>query len=252
MQRTKVVLCSLALSALALVHDAAPPSAAQQSAEPGHPTEPPERMRVEVGDEVLVLDVGGEARLSDGRTVRAALEPTRHLVIDGSFSLDYPREWKFIGLHGIPVPVDAWWNVLGASGGLDLRRHGLDAAAVVGEYAANLEASGWTRRRDLVLEIDGRSLAGFGFDIEMGSLDGQPATHETQEVFGWRERDGVAWLLVVTTFHGPVDEALRRAIEQLERRREPPPAPPAETSRVPGCTLVPELAAIVASFRFAR
>jgi hypothetical protein len=256
MQRTALALCSLAISALALVQDAAPPSAAPLFQEPGNPMEPPERMRVEVGDEVLVFDVGGEARLADGRTVRAAFEPTRHLVIDGSFALDYPRAWKFIGLHGLPEPVDAWWSLNGATSGaggaLYLRRHGQDAAAIVLEYAKNLEASGWSGRHELELELDGRRLAGLGFDIEMGSFDGQPATRQTQEVFGWQERDGVAWLFVVTTLHGPVDPNVQIAFEALEKLREQQPAAPAEPTRVPICTFVPELAALIESLRFER
>ncbi len=251
MQRIALALCSIALSALAL-QDAAPPSAAPLFQEPGNPLEPPERLRVEVGDEVLVFDVGTEAQLADGRTVRAAFEPTRQLVIDGSFALDYPREWKFSGLHGLPEPVDAWWSLSGTSGGLYLRRHGLDAAAIALEYARNLEAGGWTGRRALELELDGRTLAGFGFDAEMGSYDGIPPTLQTQEVFGWQEREGVAWLFVVTTLHGAVDPNLQIALEALEQLREQGPPPPAASSKIPGCTFVPELAAIVASFRFAH
>jgi len=259
MQRTALALCSIALSALAL-QDAAPPSAAPLFLEPGNPAEPPERMRVEVGDEVLVFDVGGEARLADGRAVRAALTPTRHLVIDGSLSLDYPREWKFSGVHGLPEPVDAWWSLGGASGCVFVRRHGLAADAIVAEYAANLAAGGWTGRRALELELDGRKIAGVALSAEFPGFDGPgvghfaplPPSRQTQEVFGWLEREGVAWLFVVTIQHGPVDPNVQIALELLERLSEQSPTPPAEPSKTPGLTSVPELAALVASFRFAH
>jgi hypothetical protein len=260
----------LAVALLACLAVASAPQEGPGGAPVGPAAEPPQRVRLTLGSEVLELPFGAVAETADGRSVRLDLLPVRHFDAPGSFSFDYPRAWRFTGATGSPSPEAGWWSLAGEGVAVTLRRHTGDAETIREQYLSNLESTQRASRVRATIDLDGRFLVGGAVTYASRSIGiGALTSNWEQSVFAWQESEGVAWLLTLQRQFEPASatDALRlmdklrldlerQLAQQLEvearawreehdvATRPTPPAPPSLGH--------PELDALRASFRWQR
>lgn len=157
---------------------------------------PPERVRVTIGGESVELALGERLARPGQAELLVELLPTRQFTLAGVLAFEYPREWAFAGLVGLPESADGWWNLVGEDLTLYLRRHGGDARAVLEEYVTNLERGSGRVREPAATTLGGRTLEGFQVRYSSGSFAGAPAQERAQEVYAWTA-GGHAFLLTL-------------------------------------------------------